>query len=87
MKFDRLWTVDIDDYVLVRSNKFTGRRGGGVALYIDEPLQFSPIDLGVPPVGTLTDIVAVSLQLARGRRVAVICVYRPPGASLLTCIL
>ena len=80
-EFDRLWILDIDNYVLVRSDRATGR-GGSVALHIDESLQFSPIGLGVLPIDTLTDIVTVSLYLAHGRRVVVVCVYCPPGAPL-----
>jgi len=70
----------IDNYVLVCSDRSIGRRGDGIVLYINESLQFFPIGLDVPPVGTLTDTVAVSLHLARDRQVAVTCVYRHPSA-------
>lgn len=85
----------IDNYVLVCSDRSIGRRGDGIVLYINESLQFFSIGLGVPPVGTLTDTVAVSLHLARDRRVAVTCVYRHPSApssdlhfieSYLSCV-
>ncbi|TGZ54362.1 hypothetical protein DBV15_12385 [Temnothorax longispinosus] len=60
--------VDISGFTFVRSDRSTGSRGGG-------------IDLGVPPPGTLVDIVAVSLRLTH-RCVAVICAYRPPRSPV-----
>ncbi|KYN28168.1 hypothetical protein ALC57_02414, partial [Trachymyrmex cornetzi] len=75
-------SADIDNFVLVRSDRSTSR-GDGIASYVEESLRFSPIDLGIPPVGTLTDIVAVSLYLARGR-VVIICVYPSTFSAFLS---
>ena len=81
-------SVDIDNYArsLGQIHRIC-RRGGGITLYIiyiDESLQFSPIGLGV---GTLIDIVAVSLHLARSRRSYLRISYPPGIYHFLTCIL
>ena len=73
--------IDINGFTLIRSDRSTGSRGGGVALYVNSSLSISRIDLGAPPPGTLVDIVAVSLSLTH-KRVAVICIYRPPRAPI-----
>lgn len=58
-------------------NRSAGIRRGKVALYTLGSAVSTTIDLGSPPTGSCIDIVDVSLRFGR-KRVAIICVYRPP---------
>jgi len=72
---------NIDNYSLVRQDRSSGARGGGVVLYVSNALPFSPIDFAVSPASVSTDMVGVTIFL-RSVRIAVFSVYRPPRAPL-----
>lgn len=67
----------IADYTLVRRNRSTGARDGGVALYINSSLSFSIVNSDIPLADTCVDMVGVIIYLRR-KRVTVFSIYRPP---------
>jgi len=73
--------LNIQNYIFLRSDRVSGRRGGGTALYISSLLTHSEINLRLPLTDSSINIVGAVVYL-RKRRVAVLTVYRPPHTPL-----
>ena len=73
--------VSIRDFCIVRSDRRTGARGGGAALYVSGSLSFTVIDFSVFLVNTMIDIAGVVIFLRR-KRLAVLSTYRPPHSPI-----
>ncbi|KYN21510.1 hypothetical protein ALC57_06124 [Trachymyrmex cornetzi] len=72
------FSISLPGFTLFRSDRAEGR-GGDVALYIDGALLISQIDFDVSPSDVRVDLEAF-VQLM-SKRIATICVYRPPRSN------
>jgi len=78
---DESVNLSINNFIFLRSDRASRRRGGGVALYINSTLAYSEIDFRIPLANTSINIIGVVMYL-RKKRVAILSAYRPPNTPL-----
>ncbi|KYN10004.1 hypothetical protein ALC57_17878 [Trachymyrmex cornetzi] len=72
--------ITVPGYSIVRYDRPTASRGGGVALLICNSLSFQVHSIS-HPAGSHVDTVGIILHINR-KKIAVVCVYRPPRSPL-----
>ncbi|KYN15601.1 hypothetical protein ALC57_12174, partial [Trachymyrmex cornetzi] len=72
--------ISVSGYSIVRYNRPTASRRGGVALLICDSLSFQVHSIS-HPAGSHVDTVGIILHINR-KKIAVVCLYRPPRSPL-----
>lgn len=78
---DKISEVQIEGYELFTVNR-QGKRGGGVALYVDSALHCRYIDNKSIAMSNIFECVTVEIDFQTLKKLQVTCVYRTPGSSI-----
>ena len=75
--------VNLPGYRLYRQDRRLGRKkaGGGVAIYIRDTLQATPIPTPAPSGQSHIESLWLSVKLNKKRATSIGCIYRPPSTS------
>lgn len=78
---DKISEVQIEGYELFTVNR-QGKRGGGVALYVDSALHCRYIENKSIAMSNIFECVTVEIDFQTLKKLQVTCVYRTPGSSI-----
>lgn len=76
------YSIRIEGYKLLRCDRADGRKGGGVAFYIDNAIKFKVINV---PVDNILEQLWISINIA-GKRVCLGSLYRPPNTNVTVAL-
>ena len=62
------------------------RKGGGVAIYVNDSLDYRVIDRMSVTINGVMECVTVELCINKRKNIIVNCVYRTPGSDIQTFI-
>lgn len=71
--------VTVPGFSLVRQDRKSGKRGGGIGLYIRDDLKFQKVDKCLND--DTTEVISIILNRNNQKYIMIVLVYRPPGGN------
>ena len=75
--------MGLDGYELFTMNR-VNKKGGGVALYVDEALRCSQIESMSSTIDNVLECVTIEIYVEKANNIIISCIYRTPGSCLDT---
>lgn len=78
---DKACEVELEGYELFTKNR-TNKKGGGVALYVDNDLSCKIVDSLSTTIEGVLECLSVEIVVLKSKNIIVSCLYRTPGSCL-----
>ena len=62
------------------------RRGGGVAIYVKNGIEFDVMESISCAVDNLLECISINVRVSKNKSIIVTCIYRQPDSKIEACI-